>query len=263
MRGIFGRLSVRFLVTMALVGGLACTATGANALVIAVSDSDGRAATADVSVVNGGTQLQVILSNFGDDVLNPSYVLTGMFFDLANATLTPHSALLTAGSVVLFDADGQPAGGNVGGEWAYASGLSGAPGGATQGISSTGLGLFGDPNFNGPDLDPPMAVNGLNYGLTSMADDPTTGNAPVTGGNSSGTNADPLIQYSVTFLLDGTFAQGFDLNSDLDNVSFQYGTSLSEPNLVSEPGTLALLSFGLLALGWARRRRGPSLTGTA
>lgn len=254
MRRILGKRSARFLATLALAGGLACTTTAANALVISVSDSDGRAATADFSIVNGGTQLQVILSNFGNDVMNPTDVLTGMFFDLANATLTPNSALLTAGSQVLFNS--QPAGGNVGGEWAYGSGLSGAPGGATQGISSTGLGLFGNPNFNGPDLDPPLGLDGLNYGITSMADDPTTGNSPVTGGNKNGNNSNPLIQYSVTFLLDGTFAAGFDLDSDLSKVSFQYGTSLSEPNLVTEPGTLAVLGFGLLTLALMRRRRG-------
>ena len=81
----------------------------------------------------------------------------------------------------------------MGGEWGYASGLA-APGGATEGISSAGFGLFGGSNFNGLDLDPPAALDGFNYGLVSINDDPGSGNAQVTGNV-------PLARYAVVFTL--------------------------------------------------------------
>ena len=105
----------------------------------------------------------------------------------------------------------------VGGEWAYASVLVGAPLGATEGISSAGLGLFGGATFPGTNLQGPAAVNGLQYGITSAGDILATGNAAVTGGNA-------LIQNQVVFTLAGVGL------STVSNVSFQYGTALTEPN---------------------------------
>ena len=137
-------------------------------------------ATFDSSVAN---QLTITLTNTSlFDVLIPTQVLTALFFDIDGVTLAPVSASLASGSVVFFGSDG---GGDVGGEWAYASGLTGAPHGATQGISSTGLGLFGDANFGGTNLQDPLALDGLNYGVTSAGDDPSTGNTPVTGGTTN------------------------------------------------------------------------------
>jgi hypothetical protein len=160
--------------------------------------------------------------------------------------LKPVSAVLGTGSSVLFGPDG---GGNVGGEWAYASGLSGAPGGAAEGISSAGFGLFGAANFGGPNLDDPESVGGLNYGITSLGDDPTTKNKAVTG-------KDPLIQNAVVFTLSG-LPEGFDLASaTITNVSFQYGTSLSETNVpVPEPATMLLFGSGLICLAVIGKRK--------
>jgi len=200
--------------------------------------------------------LWVVLTNTSPaDVLAPADVLTAVFFDIfGNPTLTPVSAVLGVGSAVLFG--GTDPGGSVGGEWAYAAGLSGAPHGARHGISSVGLDLFGPPDlFPGTNLAGPASPNGLQYGITSAGDNPATGNTPVTG-------TQPLIQNEVVFTL--AVPEGFQLN--ISKVSFQYGTDLSEPNL-TPPGThittdapepdsvfLAITGFTLLGAGMLRRR---------
>jgi hypothetical protein len=86
----------------------------------------------------------------------------------------------------------------------------------------------------------------MDYGLLSAGDDPTTGNTPVTGGN-------PLIHDSVVFTLTG-LPSGFDPSRDIGNITFQYGTSLSEPN-IHVPGPGAWLAFAAAGFLGARRRR--------
>jgi PEP-CTERM motif-containing protein len=195
------------------------------------------------------SQLRIVLTNTSTfDVVNPSQVLTGLFFDIAGSpTLSATSAVLTSGSSVIYDS--APAGGVVGGEWAYASGLSGAPLGADYGIASAGFGLFGESNlFPGADLASPLSPNGVNYGLVSAGDNAATGNGGIM-------NSDGLIRNSVTFTM--TVGSSFAL-SDIGNVSFQYGTALSEPNVtppIPEPETYAMLLAGLGLMGFVARRR--------
>ena len=212
--------------------------------------SGSRAALADFDLV--GSELRVILTNTSTaDVLVPIDVLTGVFFDVpAPVALTRLSATLTAGSSVLFDS--APAGGIVGGEWAYKAGLAGAPQGAKSGISSAGLGLFGSgDNFPGANLQGPASPNGLQYGITSAGDNPATGNTPVTGANA-------LIKNSVTFAF--SFSQSFSLD-EISNVSFQYGTALNEPNITTNshaPEAASMVVWGLLIVccqSGARRQR--------
>lgn len=216
-----------------------------------VSGSSGSlSASADFQVVGGN--LQVTLTNTSAaDVLAPGDVLTAVFFNLAgNPTLTRVSAVLNTGSTVFYDPDGQPAGGVVGGEWAYNSGFS-PVNGATQGISSTGLGLFGPSDlFPGPDLAPPTSPDGVQYGLLSAGDNTATGNTGITGSGG-------LILNSVVFTLSGLPA-GFT-EAGISNVLFQYGTDLSETRfpggVVPEPSTVALALTGLVPLGLVQLRR--------
>lgn len=237
----------RLTAILTLLSVTALVGTGEAAVVF--SGSAGNLAASAAFDYDANTNLlTVVLTNTSMfDVVIPAEVLTAVFFDIAGfppATLTPLSAALTPGSTVFFGPDG---GGNMGGEYAYASGLSGAPGGAVLGTSSAGFGLFGNPNFNGPNLQNPAAVDGLNYGITSAGDNLATGNAAVTGNVA-------LIKNSVTFTL--TASDDFAL-TDISNVSFQYGTALDEPNVpyVPEPMTLLGLGTGLAVLGLVRRRR--------
>ena len=206
--------------------------------------------SASVEFTVSGTDLIVTLSNTSSqDILVPSDVLTAVFFDISGSpVLTKTSAVLNSGSSVYYDADGQPAGGIVGGEWAYARGLSGGPDGAGMGISSSGLGLFGPGNlFPGPDLQSPVSPDGVQYGLLSAGDNVLTGNGGITGSGG-------LIKNSVVFTISG-LPEGFD-SASISNISFQYGTSLSESNIqVPEPSTLLFLGAGLIGLGVAAWRK--------
>jgi PEP-CTERM motif len=244
-----GNLMRRIAVIAAFVVGVMLPASSAQAAPITFEGYSGSTvvATATFDIVGGN--LQIILTNTSpNDVTVPSQILTAFFFDLAGVgALTPLSAVLGDGSTILFGPAGET---NVGGEWAYRSGLSGAPLGATEGISSAGFGLFGDPNFSGSNLQDPYALNGMGYGITSAGDDPLTGNNAVTGKND-------LIQNSVVFTLSGNLA-GVNLSTALDptKMSFQYGTSLTEPNVkVPEPSSMLLLTLALGVVGIARKRR--------
>lgn len=218
----------------------------ANATPIVFSAAAGNLAASATFDINSSNNLVVTLTNTSTaDVLAPADVLTAVFFSM-DGVLTPISAILGQGSTVAFGPNG---GGNVGGEWGYKTFSSGAPNNATKGISSSGLSpLFGDPNFNGSNLQNPNALDGLQYGITSAGDNLSTGNSAVTGSNA-------LIKNSVVFTLSGV-----DLNlSTIDNVSFQYGTSLTEPNITTKvpdgAPTLALVGLGLLGLGFMARRK--------
>ena len=253
-----------------LVCGLVLGMTAAaEAVPISFSAANGGSGlSAHVTFADSGGNLIVTLTNTSlQDVTEPAQLLTGLFFKVngTDPTLTPVSAFLGPTSFVT-GAPNAPAGGNVGGEWAYTTDTTQYQ--TNQGIASAGYGIFGDANFNGPDLSNPLAVNGFNYAITSAGDNPNTGNGGVL---SSG----GLIQNQVKFTLSGWSGSAADR---ITKVVFQYGTSLSEPRLngtsgvgveaqtpVPEPTSMLLLGSGLgLAALRARRRRkregqGPSV----
>ncbi len=227
----------------AALGALAAV-SGAVASPITFSATFGSRA-AQATFDTSGSDLVITLHNTSSaDVFQPDQILTALFFDVSGPALglTRTSAVVPPGSTTWFGTTDP--GGVVGGEWAYVEQLVGAPLGAAYGISSTGLGLFGPGDvFPGSNLQGPASPGGLEYGLTSTADNTVTGNTPVTGSYA-------LVQDTVVFTLSG-LPGGFDPSQAIRNVVWQYGTSLTETRL-PEPGSLALLcAAGLLV---ARRR---------
>jgi hypothetical protein len=225
---------------------VAFTATGTNP-----SSGQPLGASAVFEQAGPGTNLTILLTNTSlGDVTVPTDVLTAVFFSLAgNPVLTPVSAVLANGSTAFYDPDGQPAGGVVGGEWAYKANLVVPPPGGTTGVSSIGANLFGPGDrFPGADLAGPLSPDGLQYGLLSAGDDKDTGNGGITGSGG-------LIKNAVLFTL---AANGFTLTpSSVSDVAFQYGTNLSEPRIVAavpEPQSLALVGAGLGFFGFAAAR---------
>jgi hypothetical protein len=220
----------------------------ASGVPLSVSGSVGDLAASAVFDVSGNNLIVTLTNTSPVDVGVPADVLTAIFFDIVGAgdiMLTPVSAVVGSGSVVLFGATDP--GNVVGGEWAYRGQLSGAPLNAGHGISSAGFDRFGPMDlFPGSNLQGPDSPDGIQYGVTSAGDNPATGNAPVTGENA-------LTKNEVVFTLSG-LPDNFDPSTQITNVFWQYGTGFDEPGFgVPEPATLCLLgSASLVAL---RRRR--------
>jgi hypothetical protein len=231
--------------------------------------ADGVTLSASALFSISGNTLTVTLTNTGDssgtagtDV--PANQLTGVFFDLPTGiTLTPTSATIAAGDLV--QASSCDTGlcssstTNVGGEFIYGTGtFSGHDG--NSGISSSGYISTGT-MFGPTDLDSPTAPNGINFAI--IADQTATNHFNPNGGV-GGLSSEPLIEGSVVFTL--TISGGTLLESQISNVSFQYGTAITESHFgsgggsgagqtVPEPVTLLLLAPGLLAAARRMRRR--------
>ncbi len=246
-----------------LMAALAIVATPARAAVTYTGSRPGNDAgetnkasvTFSLSLSGTTTNLLVTLTNLGTYKPNdPQDILTSVFFSLTgDPALKKISALLNAGSVGVKNGSTLTVpGGVVGGSWAYAAGLSGAPGGANEGISAAGFGLFGSANlFPGAALPGDSSTpGGLGGGLTTVTDDGSKYKGGLTGR--------PFIKDSAVFTL-GAVPASFTL-SGISTVSFQYGTTLgTEPNLpgslVPEPSSITLAVLGVVFMSLINRQR--------
>lgn len=249
MQLIRNRISVA-----ALVLALASLAAAPGRAVTIYTGSSGNLSAQAQFDLSGSTLTITLTNTSAADVLVPSDVLTGLFFD-ATHTLTPVSAGLNGSALVYGSVVN-----NVGEGWQYKGGVSAQ--GKNAGISAAGLGIFGP---KGNFYTTGTTLGGLDYGILSAGDDTSTGNTGVTGKG-------PLIKNALVFTL--TAASGFSLDELGDSVVFQYGTDTSEPHFlgtlppkttggdppaaVPEPAAYQwALVMGLFGLGWfvtARRR---------
>jgi hypothetical protein len=237
----------RVLTGLALACLLASAALPASITYAGSSGVLSAAATFEIS----GNDLIVTLNNTSTTVSGvPSAILTAVYFSLPDGvSLTPVSAKVDAGGTVVNSGGTTAASGLVvGGEWAFANVTSALIAGNT-GISSSGLGLFGPSDrFPGANLEGPTNPDGVQYGIAT----PNYTAAQANGGLAGNSE----IVGSVTFVLSGLPA-GFSL-SDISDVEFQYGTSLSEPRVpadpVPEPASAMLIGSGMIGLSLLGRR---------
>lgn len=220
--------------------------------------SGSLSASATFTVV--ASNLKVVLTNTGaSDAMVPTDVLTAIFFDITGTPFLTAVSAISGGTSYTLNV-GSPAtfvsasGTDIGGAWAFEEGTLAH--GALYGIGAAGLGVFGPPNvFPGPNVDGDPGVDGVGYGLLPVGDNLTTGNG--------GLNGRTFTKNSDTFLLGlGSLSSSFDPSASIHNLTFQYGTSLTEttavglltpPRVTPEPVTLALLGMGFLAFAVSRR----------
>lgn len=237
--------------------------------VLFVESSGNLAASADFQL--SGTTLTIVLTNTttADTGANAD-LLSGVFWDLGGSSsiISADSVFLHNGSTMTQDGATSPGnvfvdltaafGGDVSGEFGYAtniqSGFSGAFNGADFGINSSGLGPFGSTSVIGStNLDGPVSPNGGNFGIAGAGTVSLSPNFPFIINTAANTGGSVIMTLTV--------ATGFSLD-DIGNVGFQYGTSICEPFLngdncapIPEPASLTLLGMGLVGLVAFRRKR--------
>jgi hypothetical protein len=262
--------------TLQLVFAVAMTTMFAQAASAAsitfVGSSGGLVAATRITDIGGGV-LRIELGNFGSAAVIPVDVLTGVMFDGNNAVLSSlgNISAFTSSTTTITNPNSCGAGAaacpnganlNVGGEFASAANPLGV---YDFGISSSGLGIFGQGNFIGPDLSNPTAVNGLNFGMVSIPNG-------ISGGANPQVLSQPLLRGVVTFNVQGQV--GFNPATGITGVRFQYGTALTDanfigtplppgvptpfdvgPTAVPEPASLMLMGSGLLFGARSMRKR--------
>ncbi len=223
-----------------------------------------------------GDILTVILENIANPALDgqsgkdtSGNTLTGVYWDFTgNPVLTPQSATIAAGALMQTKTctygPCSSSTTNIAGEWGYqASNIQVPTGsGADRGIASSGylstglthnIGNFGPGGTAGSDLDDPKSLDGINFGIISNLNGNSNFNP------NGGLANDPLIRHTARFTLSGALGL---TNSDISDVTFQYGTSFSENSFraIPEPGTVVLFIGGIALMVWARREKALKLT---
>lgn len=194
--------------TLAL--GLALAPASYGAVSATASSGDGRAAQAVFDVVDGN--LVIRLTNLSSsDVTSRRDVLTGLYFNTSRGADLNFVGAGTGDSSQVVNG---PDRADLSRQWAFGSGKKALKrAGAQFALGSAALGGL----FKG--------VGGLNFGLTSLGDDPTSG--------ARGVRKSDLVQNEIILVLAGV-PEGFDA-ADITSVVFQYGTKRKkDPRMIGE-----------------------------
>ena len=196
-----------------------------------------------------GNTLTVTLTDTAtsaNSVYVPSDVLTAVYFGTTSlAALTPETASLDGSTVV------GPDGTSVGSNWEFLGGFSPVRG-LVNGISASGLSVFGQGNFNNCSASSSCNnLGGINWGLVPSFFPPPQG---INGGVSGRTLVDDRVQFTLNTM------PGFSLAS-INSVQFQWGTSNDEFSATAasapEPSTFILVGGGIALAAFLRRKRQP------
>ena len=226
--------------------------------------SGGNNVSATANFTQSGTDLTIVLTNTSpaNSLESPTSTLSGLTFQIdGQASALSHDSATAPSIFQGASCSPGPCSGsnvNVGGEWGYqlksGTNLIGSAGYITTGLAHD-LG-----NFNGANLDDPVSLDGINFGIISATH----------GALNGGLSGVPLVQTSLTLLLDNFNGSLIDIF----NVNFLYGTTPETviggscpptdptcnggggpPPPIPEPGTLFLLGSALLGYGAYRRRQ--------
>lgn len=174
----------------------------------------------------------------------PSDILMAVYFGTTSlSSLTPGNASLDGSTVI------NPDGTDVGANWEYFGGFSPVRG-LMNGISASGLSVFGQGNFNNCAASNTCNnLGGINWGLVPSFFPPQQG---VNGGVSGIT----LVRDRLQFTLNTD--PGFSLAS-INSVQFQWGTSDSEfsargTETVPEPSSFVMVGCGIVLAAFLRRK---------
>lgn len=215
------------------------------------SDAEGRIASATFTdISNGSTNaFQIQLENLASaaDSRQPNQILVGVVFEFFNdpGIVDPSGDVFgvnVTGNIL--PSSTATFGTNLDGEFAFVDDLTGMA--AKLGnywVSSSAYDPLGlNPVINPAVAYHPTSTNGAGHGVAAVGANPVNG-------------VKAWVDGSALIVLQTMNA--FDLD-DLKQVHFLYGTSFYDtppPTTVPEPTPLWLLGAGLLALGFARRKR--------
>ncbi|MBI4910391.1 MAG: PEP-CTERM sorting domain-containing protein [Acidobacteria bacterium] len=247
--------AVRIALKSALALAAIAASAGAATSVTYTGISGNNQATLTFNLTSESTLLVTLSNTSLNGATSSSDVLTGFFFSNP-AAVTPQSAFVAPGSILVNCGTCPPSITNVSGEWLWAPDVAGLAGpGLSAVFGAVSFGLLNHAIGSDP-LLPGRRTGNIDFGLVSNTT--SFGQSALTGS--------PLITQSVVFTLQttsefslGSFAQvGFLWGNNLGNLTLGFRSFDGE---APEPGTFGMMLAGLIGvmlIARARRKSGRS-----